>query len=71
MLTKHEEDIIKSFEELFNQQGIIADTMKDVSEVAKSNGLDVALLKKIAKARVDRKIDELREKTQNLLDKLD
>lgn len=71
MLTKDEENVINSFVELFEQQAIITETMKSVAEAAKDKELDVQTLKKIAKARADDKVNELKEKTQSLLDKLE
>lgn len=62
-----EEELITEMENQFVQINGFMEIIKDLKSDAKEAGYDGALLAKVAKARADDKVAELREKTETLL----
>ncbi len=62
-----EEELITEMENQFIQINGFMEIVKSLKSDAKDAGYDGALLAKVAKARADDKVAELKEKTENLL----
>ena len=65
------EQYIERMLSVATEQVILDADMKAICDEAKAAGYDAAMLKKIAVAKARDKLDELAEKTQNLLDEIE
>lgn len=66
-----EEDLIIEMETQFMQINGFMEVIKQLKADAKEAGYDGAILAKVAKARADDKVEDLKEKTENLLELLE
>ena len=66
-----QEDIISEMEKQFAQINAYMLVVKQLKSDAKEAGYDGAILAKVAKARADYKVAELKEKTETLLNLLE
>ena len=62
-----EKDTIAEFVKLFTEEESLKEQIKDVADKAKEAGFDVACLKAVAKAIVADKVDDVAEKSENIL----
>lgn len=62
-----EKEAIAKFVKLFTEEESLKEEIKGVADDAKESGLDVSALKAVAKAIVSNKVDELKEKSENLI----
>ena len=62
-----EKDAIAAFTRLFTEEDSLKEEIKSVADDAKAAGLEVAVLKAIAKAIVADKVDELLEKSNSTI----
>ena len=70
-VVKTEEQFIEDMYDVLLQIDALNETLKGIKNSAKEANFDAALLAKVAKARVDDKVDELTEKTNKLLELLE
>jgi uncharacterized protein (UPF0335 family) len=62
-----EKDTIAKFVKLFIQEESLKEEIKQIADEAKEAGLEPALLKAVAKAIANNKVDELKEKSESTL----
>lgn len=62
-----EKEAIAKFTRLFTEEQSLKESIKEVADEAKESGLEVPVLKAIAKAIVDNKVEELKQKSENTL----
>lgn len=62
-----EKDAIAAFTRLFTEEDSLKEEIKSVADDAKAAGLEVPILKAIAKAVVSNKVDELVEKSNSTI----
>lgn len=56
---------------LYNEEQSLAEQIKDIKDQAKESGLNPAILSAVAKAIVNNKVDELKKKSDEIIETID
>jgi uncharacterized protein (UPF0335 family) len=63
----NQQEAISQLVKLYIEEGSLAEQIKDIKDEAKASGLNPTILSSVAKAIANNKVDELKEKSEELL----
>ncbi len=63
----NQQEAISQLVKLYIEEGSLAEQIKEIKDEAKESGLNPTILSSVAKAIANNKVDELKEKSEELL----
>ncbi len=63
----NQQEAISQLVKLYIEEGSLAEQIKEIKDAAKESGLNPTILSSVAKAIANNKVDELKEKSEELL----
>ena len=67
----HEKEAIAKLVRLYSEEQSLAEQIKEIKTEAKESGLEPAILSAVAKAIVSNKVDDLKKKSNEIIETID